>query len=731
MAPTRFRFVLLSFLGLVLGFQLFRLAFLWHFQGLGLLGEAGTLQALYLGLKFDARLAALLVTPAWLLLRPGQEGKTNSWQRWAAPLSLALSLSCYVALVVIAMVDDREARPWLLAFLASVPLHRCLFPRYGLTPNRSARWVWGTFAGLVLAAVILGYFADFGAFSYIHTRLNGTLLMFMENAGISLQMMWESYPVLRGALALALLLGLSLWALRRLSQNLCASSRPAWMRYGSAVLASLALIFAMYGKWSRYPLRWAEAFEAKHSFQAHLALNPLLFFLETRQEMDGGYDLEKVKATHALMAEYFGMEPTFDANGLPSLAREGKPFRVQPEALNVVFIQLESLALFKTGLGGNALKPTPFLDDLAARSLFFDRFHVVMENTSRSMFATLFGIPDVSSVQNATRNPLLVDQHTVLSALNGYASSFWLGGSANWAQIRGVLKNNLKDIVLHEEGSFPGVPVPDVWGISDVDLLLQAHDSLQKETRPFWAYIQTSGNHPPFTIPTHLKDFQQESRSPEALKAAGFVSNEEFNAVRLMDYSLRRYFEAAEKSPYYSRTVFVIFADHGVPRGSQDPRFGDLSLAIHSVPCIIHAPRLASAPDLKPRRISTVASQMDILPTVISLLGRPYHHQSLGKDLMDPKWEGRSAAFTFTTFRRPPRLGLLQDGCYLNLEPDGRPALYSLDPKETKDLSAEDPQRTARMKALAEGFYHWSRYLLSHNKPMDPSNVQPSVKDRP
>ena len=109
---------------------------------------------------------------------------------------------------------------------------------------------------------------------------------------------------------------------------------------------------------------------------------------------------------------------------------------------------------------------------------------------------------------------------------------------------------------------------------------------------------------------------------------------------------------------------------------------------------------------------------MDLLPTVLSLLGRPYRHQTLGKDLLDPAWETRGAAFTFTTFRRPPRLGLLQEDWYLNLEPDGRPALYRLEEPDPRHRSGEEPARTARMKALAQGFYHWSKYLLSHNKPM-------------
>jgi len=711
---TKLRFTLTVFLAATLIFQVFRLAFLGHFGGFQLLSSSETWHALYLGLKFDLRLVAILVMPMWLLLKAGGPRSTRPWRPVAAALSLQAALAAYLVLVAVAMADDVAARPWLLTFLVLTILHRWVFREYGLDAHPSARWTWGLFAGLLVALLGIGYFADFGSYDYIHTRLNGNLLMFAENAGTSARMLWESYPVLRLLLGLTLLLIAALWGLARGARGL---SRPAWTMGVSLTLnglATLLLIFAMYGKWSRYPLRWCEAFDAKTGFQAQVSLNPILFFLETRVDPSGTYDLAKVKATHAAMADYFGIPVALDKDGLPTLLREGHPLGHVVGEPNVVFIQLESLAAFKTGIGGNPLKPTPFLDEICRKGLYFDRFHVVLPNTSRSMFASLFGVPDVTSVQNATRNPLLVDQHSVITALGDRDRSFWLGGSANWAQIRGVLKNNFKGLDIHDEGSYPGVPVVDVWGICDADLLQQVHRSLVTKTRPFWAYVQTSGNHPPFTVPAHLADFQVESRPATELTPASFVSSEEYNAVRLMDYSLRKFFESAERAPYFRNTVFVIWADHGVPRGNTDPRFGDLNLATFHIPFVIYAPGLQK----EGRRIHSIGTQMDILPTLMSYLGRPYRHQTLGKDLLDPVWEEKGAAFTFTLFRRPPRTGLVQGDFYLNQEPDGRPALYRLDEVDPRDLTQLDPERTARMKALSEGFHSWSKFLLSHNKPL-------------
>ncbi len=695
-------------LGLLLLLTLGRLAFLAHFHGIE--WEAGLGRALYLGFKFDTRWVAILLVPPWLLLRTGAAGPVPSWRRWTAISALIAALLVYAGLVAVGMVDDRRGRVWLVAFLLVAWLARWAGKSVGLA--KAQAWIWGVYGSLALGFTLLCYAFDFGAFSYIHTRLNGTLLMFLDNLGTSARMVWESYPVIPGILGLAALMILVAWLLRKSSSNLAAPIPNKARRWGMAWLGAVLLIAAMWGKWGLYPLRWSEAFEAPKPFHAQLALNPVLFFLETRSEMDGGYDLKAVRASQSLMSAHFHIPPANDKDGLPTLLRRIVPRPQVQGRPNVVFIQCESLAAFKTSPFGNPLDPTPTLARLSREGIFFDRFYVVMENTSRSMFATLFGTPDVSSVQNATRNPLLVDQHTLLSYLTDYRKHYFLGGSANWAQIRAALHHNLPDLVLHEEGSYKS-PKVDVWGICDQDLLSEANETLARERQPFFAYVQTSGNHPPYTIPSHIKNFQRVEPSAAELKAAGFVSSDEFNALRLMDHALDEFFRSASRESYYKDTLFVLWGDHGIPRGSNDPRFGDLTLAIHNVPFIIYAPGL-----LKPERRHTIASQVDILPTLLSLLGRETETQTLGRDLFDPAFDPGSCAFTFTTFRRPPRMGLLQDDLYLNLEPDGRPALYAVNQPDPKDQAAADPARTRAMSELAKAYDAWSRFLLSHNKPL-------------
>jgi phosphoglycerol transferase MdoB-like AlkP superfamily enzyme len=709
---SKLRNLLFLAIGTLLALQLARFAFVLAFGSLDMLATPEGRDSFYVGLKFDLRLVAIIFAAPWLLLQAGSEQPKRRWL--GAPI-LAIALIVFLCVVVIGMVDDRAGRPWLVAFLLLAGLQQWLCRDYGLASGKEVRWIWGSYAVIVAGFLLAVYAADFGSYSYNHVRLNGTILGFLQNPLISAQMVWQSYPVIRGALLFALVMTALIWMLSRF-RGWHPLNLSHGMRWGVNIAVALLLVLLMWGKESRYPLRWGEVFDGRDRFAAHTALNPVLFFLETRVTPEIKTDMKDVQATHQALADYFGIPKKFDAQGAPSLLRTITPHSLVTGTPNIVLIQMESLSAYKTSMLGNQLNPTPFLKQLADKSIFFDNFYVVMQNTSRSMFATLFGIADVSGLEgNATRNPLLVDQHCLLNYLNDYDKNYFLGGNANWAQIRAAFKNNIAGLKIYEEGSYTA-PVVDVWGVADVDMLLEGGDMMLKTAhRPYLGYFQTSGNHEPYTIPAHLKDFKTVAISPTELAAANFESNEEFNAVRLMDYSVQKFFEAQERSSEYMNTVYVLWADHGMPRGTTDTRFAPLLLANHHIPALIFAPGFIK----EGRRVSIAGSQLDILPTLMSLLGRTTETQTLGKDLLDPRFANDSGAFIFSTWERPPVIGFIQNDNFLVHHPNGKSFLYDLNAPKELDRAADQPEKTRELSQLAIGFNVWSRYLMEHNKPLE------------
>jgi phosphoglycerol transferase MdoB-like AlkP superfamily enzyme len=505
------------------------------------------------------------------------------------------------------------------------------------------------------------------------------VLEFLRNPIISMHMAWESYHVVWFGLTIIGFLTVIVILVRRPTAN-------GQRRTGRAAVALLFLA-CIYGKFSRYPLRWSDAFFSTDSFVGELALNPAQYLFESMREEPPRFDMARVRRLYPTMASYLGVDHP-DPRSL-TLLRTPPLFPQAPGDPNVVLIQLESFAAFKSGVFGNRMNGCPNFDDIARHGILFTNAYSPSEKTARALFAVVFGIPDVSPWQASAHNPLAVDQATIVNAFAGYDKFYFLGGSANWSNIRGMLAHNIAGLRIFEEGSYSAPPV-DVWGISDEDLLMAANDVFRSEHKPFFAVVQTSGNHRPYTIPRHTHGFKPVHADELTLQANGFESEEEFNGFRLLDHALGLFFRQARHEPYFANTVFVLYGDHGTRTGAPAKALtlGDLSLLVYHVPLVIYAPGLIH----RPRTIDTAASHIDILPTLASFCGHPYRNQTLGVDLFDPDRASRSAAFVFTTFRQPPTLGLVQGSHYAMV-------------------------KSGETDSLAEGFYEFSRWLLFHNAP--------------
>jgi len=234
---------------------------------------------------------------------------------------------------------------------------------------------------------------------------------------------------------------------------------------------------------------------------------------------------------------------------------------------NIVVVLCESFSAYKSSMWGNPLNTTPYFNDLCKQGIFFDRCFTPSYGTARGVWAVVTGIPDVEYPNTASRNPAAVDQHTIINDYNGYDKFYFLGGSLSWANVRGLLTNNITGLRLYEEDSHKAKTI-DVWGISDKSLFLEANDVFKTQSHPFFAVIQTADNHRPYTIPDEDKAvFRLKKYSTDSLKRFGFESNAELNAFRYTDFSFETFIEAAKKEKYFNNTIFVFVGDNGTPKG--------------------------------------------------------------------------------------------------------------------------------------------------------------------
>lgn len=614
-----------------------------------------------------------------------------------------------------------------LAIIGMLPLALlCFLPRFNILGSRTVRWLARGYIVLGLLFVLLLYILDMGHYAYLKVRLNSTAWRFVEDAGISAAMVWQSYPVVwisLGWLATAFTMLTAFRVLEQRTLNKPATEIPRRARVlgwtAMAVLTFLGLLGRVtdINPENPVPLRWSDAFFSGDINLAAVGLNPVIFFLyDTAWMKDEPYDRALVAEHYALMADYLGVDEP-DPETLRLSRHVGpQPHRLATDKpLNVVFVMLESLNASRLGFHGNPLKPTPHMDTIAANGWFFRRFFVPVTGTAKTVWASITGTPDVTQQETATRNPLITRQHTLINAFDGYDKLYMLGGSAGWANMNALVRQSIDGVTLYEEGYWKG-PNVDVWGVSDLQLFREADGILRNrpKDKPFFAYIQTSGNHRPYTIPEDREGFEVLEPPEGEVQKWGFTDNGQYNAVRFLDYSIGRFLDMAKAGGYLDNTIFVFFGDHGTTITTQPhmpPLYEQMWLESNHVPSMIYAPGL-----LEPRIIEDAVSLVDLLPTVAGLAGIGYENRTMGRDYQLSSGRDRAVPVVLVEGAFPI-IGLVTRDFMVKMNHDGSDAsLHAMDsPTPRKDISSQHPEEFRKLRQLTRGAYETARYMLYDN----------------
>ena len=566
---------------------------------------------------------------------------------------------------------------------------------------------------LIFFIFLIFYGGDFYYYDYLKQRLSAAVLNFAQDAAISAKMMWQTYPLIKILIIIIVLMALFIVFIKKLftqaMKNPIAVNRKSSVSF--SVLFILLTAVAIFGKIGQYPLRWSDAFSLSDDFKANVSLNPFQSFFSSISFKNSGYDIKKVKNSYLLMADYLGVKE----KNIETLNYSRTYFSKQDTGLqpNVVVVICESFSAYKSSMFGNKLNPTPYFNTMCNNGIFFERCFTPAFGTARGVWATLTGIPDVEENKTASRNPAAVDQHTIMNDFNGYNKFYFLGGSATWANIRGLLTNNIKDLKIYEEEDFTAKKI-DVWGISDKNLFLEANKVFAVQTKPFVSIIQTADNHRPYSIPAEdLKQFKKVYFPADTLKKYGFEDNDQLNAFRYTDFCFSAFIEAAKKEKYFANTIFVFVGDHGLrgDAGTLFPQsFTAQGILAEHVPLLFYAPQL-----LQPKRITTPASQLDIFPSVAFLAGRTFTNTGLGINLFEPSSTMGRYAFIADPDMRT--IGVVSSEYYYG---------KNLKTNEVNFVSVtnnypviKNVQTDSIMKIMAattDAFYHTAKFMLLNNK---------------
>ncbi len=286
--------------------------------------------------------------------------------------------------------------------------------------------------------------------------------------------------------------------------------------------------------------------------------------------------------------------------------------------LNVVLCLEESLGSeFWGSLGRKGKTCTPEMDRLALEEgMFFTNIYASGNRTVRGLEGVLASFPPLPG-DSIVKRDLSDNVETIARVLkrDGYTNIFVYGGRGLFDGMRSFTMRNGFDRFI-EQKHFEKPTFTTIWGVCDEDIFNRAVGEireLSKSDKPFFATILSVSNHKPYTYPPGRIPENPNERKRE-------------NAVKYSDFALGEFFRAAKKESFWTNTIFVVLADHGARV------YGSLSIPIASyeIPLVVLGPAIVK----EPIKIGALGGSLDVGPTILGLLGRPYESMFFGRDLL-------------------------------------------------------------------------------------------------
>jgi lipoteichoic acid synthase len=318
--------------------------------------------------------------------------------------------------------------------------------------------------------------------------------------------------------------------------------------------------------------------------------------------------------------------------------------RLEPTARtdkrNVVLIHLESARARSITPYNESIDTTPFLNELAKRSLMAERAYTVVPHTSKAIVAVNCGIEPhlVRDITEAEPGGVPARCLPQLLEEQGYNTVWFSSATEHFEDRRDLVKNfGYDEFYPVETMNKVGFQKSNYFGYEDDIMLEPSRQWLQTHRdEPFLAtYLGVTGHH----------DYRPLTRYGLKHYANKEGLNHYQNEMRYLDFFVKNIIEQYKQLGLYDDTIFVIYGDHG-------EGFGEHGLYQHDntiyqeglrVPLIIHEPgRFESG-----KRVETLTDEMDILPTVLDLLGYKVEGGSYqGRSLLAPPDKDRTLFFS-------------------------------------------------------------------------------------
>lgn len=513
--------------------------------------------------------------------------------------------------------------------------------------------------------------------------------------------LWQSYPLgwmLVGIVVLAMLLFFATRSWRHAAHALPDPHRARWalpMLWLVAVGVSAAAVDA--GMKDR----------SGNTYIDELAGNGVYQFFAAYRAASLDYDRYYAQRP---LDEAFGTvrHAMAEASGAPFTTGTGIERRIVPtkasRRLNIVLVSVESLSAEFSGRFGRSPSLTPRLDALAEQSLQFNRLFASGTRTVRGLEALSLAVPPTPG-ESIVKRPGNTGLTTLGSLLGdaGYRSMFLYGGYAAFDNMGPFFAGNGYEVYDRTEIDEANIHHETIWGVADEDLYTMAlsrFDETHAQGRPFFAHLMTTSNHRPYTFPEGRGPWPQRRRE---------------SAVAYSDWALGDFIARASRHPWFADTVFVLTADHCASSGG----LAKLPAFRYHIPMWIYAPG-----HVAPGQYDRLMAQVDVVPTVLGLVGQAYESPFYGEDVLSaPNPPARAYIGTYQL------LGYLTDDRLVELSPNQ--GVRTVVPDVDTDGPQPEVPGDERTTAIAISAYQTAAWRFATGAMQARRSMPPAPPPRP
>jgi len=304
---------------------------------------------------------------------------------------------------------------------------------------------------------------------------------------------------------------------------------------------------------------------------------------------------------------------------------------------NVIYIHLESIQNFLINYQLNGEEVTPFLNSLTqdSSSLYFDNFYhqTAQGKTSDAEFMlenSLFGLPQGSAY--ITKGENTYQAAPAILGDNGYTSAVFHGNSGTFWNRNKIYKafgyEHFFDAKYYDTSA--EIDMAE-YGLLDKPFFEQSMPLLESLPQPFYTKLITVANHYPYKMNQELTTIGKASTGDASV-------DDYFQTARYADEAIAQFFADLKESGLYENSIFVLYGDHyGISENhnkAMEQIIGKEITAVENadlqkVPLIIHVPGMEGGVN------HTYGGQIDLLPTLLHLLGIDTHNYvQFGTDLL-------------------------------------------------------------------------------------------------